>query len=230
MEWEISDYLSLVALIIAFVTLLISFLFALLNYIFTKRRTRIRGPEFVIPLIEMTEQWGTRNDGTNYCRIKPLIQNIGDRMSFIRIKTMLLQLTKDWDYTSKDVEGLPWEMAFQAQTQTPKAFVINVDKKAKGWRYGSLIIFGEYTNHLGEINHRYWFFHITEEKEMKLAISGNTDAIVRKTISKEKTKHGVSETTYYEEILKETQKIVDRRVAEVKELVLERDKKPKTDK
>ena len=209
----------IITAIIATVVGGLGFVFSIIDFFWTKHRTQVRGPEFVIPYIELVNDWGVKTDGTTYCVIKPLIQNIGDRMSYFRIINILFQLTKDYDYTSSEIEPLQWSSAFQAQQQVPKKFVIKVDPRAKDWVDGNILIFSDYTNHKGELNTIYWMFYITENREIILVVKGKTDSLFKKTIKKSKVRQGMHESIFYKEAEELIKKRTDRRLIEITKMV-----------
>ena len=131
-------------------------------------RTSVKGPIFVIPYVELQEDWNVKDNGTAYCAIKPLIQNIGDRMSYLIINQIeLYAYVNDSIFKSIQTEGLPEQNPYQTQSQSPKRFTVVLPKKSKGWKYGFLIISGEYTNHKGKLkpcSFEYDLFPKTREK------------------------------------------------------------------
>ncbi|MHA1346871.1 MAG: hypothetical protein ACTSVO_15285 [Candidatus Heimdallarchaeaceae archaeon] len=139
-------------------------------------RTRVKGPIFVIPLVELETTWGVKtNDGRTFISIKPLIQNIGDRMSYLNIISIDLHVTVDNETSSSNsAEDLPFQGQFQSQTQTPKSFTIYMPKEAEEWDYGLLKIDGQYTDHKGNLKSFSFSYNLIPEARQKIFYHGRT--------------------------------------------------------
>jgi len=177
--WETTHSISLAALVI-------SFTFALLNYLYTRKRTKVRGPEFVIPYVEIETPYAVKQDKekTPYCTIIPLIQNIGDRMSYLLIQEIIMAIpvvmqAKGTDvvtFTVGSVLSLPEKMQFTPQHQVPKGFTIDfdpvLDHTVKAWKEAYLAILGVYTNQKGKMEVLAWGFKLERIANKKLFFSG----------------------------------------------------------
>lgn len=107
---------------------------------------RVRGADFNLTEARVT----TRTD--EFTTIKVLIQNIGDRMGFMRWDTIYIRVKTNIYHLKNPVEN---EEQLQPDTQTPRGFTFLIDNK-EDLTGGMFIASGMYSSHRGKMIEKVW--------------------------------------------------------------------------